>query len=422
MKRYSKSKKLNNVLYDIRGPVLTTAQRLEAAGNPILKLHTGNPAAFGFRAPDPVVDRVAMNLPNAQGYCDNSRGLPEAREAVVQYSRQLGIEGVSPEDVYIGNGVSELISLSLQALLNDGDEILVPAPDYPLWTAAVQLGGGRAVHYLCDEQSEWYPDIKDIEQKITPRTKGIVIINPNNPTGAVYPREVLEKIVSLAEQYDLILFSDEIYDKILYDDATHISPASLTDRVLCVTFCGLSKVYLAAGFRTGWMILSGNKAPAADYIEGITMLASMRLCANVPTQFAVAPALNGPQGIYDLTRPGGRLYEQRKAAYESITRIPGVTCIKPRGAIYLFPRLDMKKFAIRDDRQLILDLLLDQHILLVQGSGFNWHLPDHFRLVYLPEVQVINKAVAKIGGFLAGYRQLPVNEDQSGCVPLKQAV
>lgn len=422
MKRHNKSKKLSNVLYDIRGPVLTTAQRLEAAGHSILKLHTGNPAAFGFRVPDPIVGHVAMNLPNAQGYCDNSRGLPEAREAVVKYSRKLGIEGVALEDVYIGNGVSELISLSLQALLDNGDEILVPAPDYPLWTAAVQLGGGRAVHYLCDEQSDWYPDIEDIARKITPRTRGIVVINPNNPTGAVYPVEILEKIVSLAERHDLILFSDEIYDKILYDDATHVSLASLTDRVPCITFCGLSKVYLAAGFRTGWMILSGNRAAAADYIEGITMLASMRLCANVPTQFAVAPALNGPQGIYDLTRPGGRLYEQRKAAYESITQIPGVTCTKPRGAIYLFPRLDMKKFAIKDDRQLILDLLLDQHILLVQGSGFNWHSPDHFRLVYLPEVRVIREAIARIGSFLADYRQLPVNEDRNGCVPLKQAV
>jgi alanine-synthesizing transaminase len=422
MKRHNKSKKLNNVLYDIRGPVLTTAQSLEAAGNSILKLHTGNPAAFGFTASGPIVDHVAMNLPNAQGYCDDSRGLFEARVAVAQYSRQLGIEGVSPGDVYIGNGVSELISLSLQALLDNGDEILVPAPDYPLWTAAVELGGGRAVHYLCDEQSDWYPDIEDIAQKITPRTRGIVIINPNNPTGAVYPREILEKIVALAEQHDLILFSDEIYDKILYDDAIHVSPASLTDRVLCVTFCGLSKVYLAAGFRTGWMILSGNKAAAADYIEGMTMLASMRLCANVPTQFAVAPALNGPQGIFGLTRPGGRLYEQRRAAYESIIQIPGVTCVKPRGAIYLFPRLDMKKFAIRDDRQMVLDLLLDQHILLVQGSGFNWHLPDHFRLVYLPDVQVINEAMAKIGRFLAGYRQVPTSEDLNGCVPLKQAV
>lgn len=421
MKLHKKSKKLNNVLYDIRGPVLTTARGLEAAGCPILKLHTGNPAPFGFSASDTVVRNVAVNLPNAQGYCDDSRGLFEARHAVSQYSRQLGIEGVSPDDVFIGNGVSELISLALQALLDGGDEILVPAPDYPLWTAAVQLGGGRAVHYLCDEQSRWYPDVEDIARKITPRTRGIVIINPNNPTGAVYPREILEKIAALTEQHDLILFSDEIYDKILYDDAAHVSLASLTDRVLCLTFCGLSKVYLAAGFRTGWMVLSGNKAAAADYIEGLTMLASMRLCANVPTQYAVVPALTGPQAIYDLTRPGGRLYDQRKAAYEAIVQIPGVTCVKPEGAIYLFPRLDMKKFAVKDDRQLILDLLLDQHILLVQGSGFNWHLPDHFRLVYLPTVQVLKEAVAKIGRFLAGYRQLPASDGQTGYVPLKKA-
>jgi len=421
MKQHKKSKKLNNVLYDIRGPVLTTAQGLEAAGCPVLKLHTGNPAAFGFTASGSLVEHVAANLPNAQGYCDDSRGLLEARHAVANYSRQLGIEGVSPGDVYIGNGVSELISLSLQALLDNGDEILVPSPDYPLWTAAVQLAGGRAVHYLCDEQSQWYPDIEDIVQKITPRTRGIVIINPNNPTGAVYPREVLEKIAALAEENGLILFSDEIYDKIIYDDATHVSLASLTDRVLCVTFCGLSKVYLAAGFRTGWMFLSGNRAAAADYIEGLTMLSSMRLCANVPTQFAVAPALAGPQGIDELTRPGGRLYEQRRAAYEAITRIPGVTCVKPGGAIYLFPRLDMKKFAIKDDRQLILDLLLDQQILLVQGSGFNWHLPDHFRLVYLPDVEVLEDAVGRIGRFLAGYRQEPVRNDRIGCVPLKRA-
>ncbi len=421
MKLHKKSKKLNNVLYDIRGPVLTTAQNLEATGCPVLKLHTGNPAPFGFRASDPIVQNVAVNLFNAQGYCNDSRGLPEARSAVAQYSRQLGIEGVSPEDVYIGNGVSELISLSIQALLDRDDEILVPTPDYPLWTAAVQLAGGRAVHYLCDEQSQWYPDVEDIAQKITPRTKGIVIINPNNPTGAVYPREILEKIAALAEQHDLILFSDEIYDKILYDDAVHVSLASLTDRVLCVTFCGLSKVYLAAGFRTGWMILSGNKAAAADYIEGLTMLASMRLCANVPTQFAVVPALTGPQGIYDLTRPGGRLYEQRRAAYEAIIQIPGVTCVKPRGAIYLFPRLDMKKFDIKNDRKFILDLLLDKHILLVQGSGFNWHLPDHFRLVYLPTVQVLNEAITEIGQFLAGYRQIPANDGQTGCATLKKA-
>ena len=419
MKIHKKSKKLNNVLYDIRGPVLTTAQSLEAAGCPILKLHTGNPAPFGFTTPDAMVHHVAVNLPNAQGYCDDSRGLFDARYAVAQYSRQIGIAGVNPDDVYIGNGVSELISMALQALLDTDDEVLVPAPDYPLWTAAVQLGGGRAVHYLCDEASDWYPDIEDMAAKITSRTKGIVIINPNNPTGAVYPKEILEKIVALAEQHGLILFSDEIYDKILYDDARHVPVASLTDQVLCITFGGLSKVYLAAGFRTGWMVLSGNKAAAADYIEGVTMLACMRLCANVPTQFAVEPALTGPQGMDALTRPGGRLYEQRNAAYEAITRIPGVSCVKPKGAIYLFPRLDMTKFQIKDDRQLVLDLLLEQHILLVQGSGFNWHRPDHLRIVYLPTVDVLKTAVEKIGLFLDHYQQVPIAA--AGCVSLKKA-
>jgi alanine-synthesizing transaminase len=406
MKVFHKSHKLDNVLYDIRGPVLREAQRLEAEGYKILKLHTGNPAPFGLFAPDEIVHDVVVNLQNSQGYCDDSRGLFAARKAVMQYCQQKGIPNVTTDDIFIGNGVSELITMSMQALLNTGNEVLIPTPDYPLWTASVNLSGGKAVHYLCDEQSDWIPDIKDIERKITPRTKGIVVINPNNPTGAVYPLAVLEKIVEIAAKHGLILFADEIYDKILYDGAEHTSLAALApDDLFCVTFNGLSKSYRAAGFRTGWMILSGNKGIAKDYIEGITMLSSMRLCANVPTQYAVQTALGGYQSINDLIRPGGRLYEQRKVVHEKLLEIPGISCVKPMGALYAFPRIDAKKFNIANDRTFIYDLLVAERILVVQGTGFNWAKPDHFRIVFLPTVDVLAEAINKLGRFLASYRQ-----------------
>jgi alanine-synthesizing transaminase len=403
---FKKSHKLDNVLYDIRGKTLVEAQRLEKEGYKVLKLHTGNPAPFGLFAPEEIVHDIVVNLQNSQGYCDDSRGIFPARKAIMQYCQQRNIRGVTTDDIYIGNGVSELITMSMQALLNTGNEILVPMPDYPLWTASVNLSGGKAVHYLCDEESGWIPDLKDIESKISSHTKGIVVINPNNPTGAVYPVDVLKKIVALAEKHHLILFADEIYDKILYDGAEHVSLASLTDDLFCVTFNGLSKVYRAAGFRTGWMILSGNKTIAKDYIEGLTMLSSMRLCANVPSQYAIQTALGGYQSIYDLTRPGGRLYEQRTLTYEKLVDIPGVSCVKPMGALYCFPKIDTKKFNIHDDRLFIYDLLIAERILVVQGTGFNWPKPDHFRIVMLPTVDVLREALDKFAHFLMTYRQV----------------
>jgi alanine-synthesizing transaminase len=398
------SSKLANVCYDIRGPILDEAMRLEDEGHRILKLNTGNPAPFGFEAPPEILQDIVRNLAGAHGYGD-SKGLLSARRAVVMHYEERGLNGLSVEDVYIGNGVSELIQMAMQALLDDGDEILVPSPDYPLWTASISLSGGTAVHYRCDEQSDWFPDLADIESKITSRTRGIVIINPNNPTGAVYPVELLEGLVGIARRHNLIVYSDEIYDKILYDDAEHTSTAVLAPDLLCLTFNGLSKAYRVAGFRSGWMTISGPREEARSYIEGLTTLATMRLCANMPSQHAIAAALGGRQSIRDLILPGGRLREQRDIAWKMLNDIPGVSCVKPKGALYAFPRLDPKVYKIKDDAQMVLDLLKQQHIYVVQGTGFNWPDPDHFRLVTLPHAEDLSEAVEKIGVFLSTYSQ-----------------
>ena len=399
-----KSSRLENVLYDIRGPVLDEAERLEEEGHQILKLNTGNPAPFGLLAPDEMIHDMKVNLQTTQGYCD-SKGLFTARKAVMQYCQQKGITGVEVEDVYISNGVSEAIQMAIQGLLESGDEVLVPAPDYPLWTAAVNLSGGRAVHYICDESSGWYPDIEDLKKKITDRTRGIVVINPNNPTGALYPVEVLQQIVEIARRNDLIVFSDEIYDKILYDGARHVSTASLADDVLFITFNGLSKAYRIAGYRVGWMVVSGPKQKAGDYISGLGMLASMRLCSNVPGQSIIQTALGGYQSINDLTKPGGRLYEQRNICYEMVNSIEGLSCTKPQGAFYCFPKIDMKRFRITSDETFVLDLLRSEMILLVHGTGFNWFNHDHFRIVFLPRVDELKDAMQKIRRFLGTYNQ-----------------
>ncbi len=401
---YLKSEKLAGVLYDIRGPVLTEAQRLEEEGFKILKLNIGNPAPFGFDAPDELLHDVIVNLRDAQGYCE-SKGLFSARKAVMQNYQQKRVLDVDIEDIYIGNGVSELIVMSMQALLNNGDEVLIPSPDYPLWTAAVNLCGGRAVHYVCDEAADWTPDLHDIEKKIGPRTRAIVVINPNNPTGAVYPVDVLEGIHRLAAEHGLIIFGDEIYEKIVYDDARHTSLATICNDVFCVTFNGLSKSYRAAGFRAGWMVLSGRKNLGTDYREGLDILSNMRLCSNVPAQLAVQAALGGYQSIEDLVRPGGRLYQQRDMAWEKLNAIPGVSCVKPKGALYLFPCLDPKRFAIQNDQQLVLDLLREKKILLVQGTGFNCMDRNHLRLVFLPPVEVLSDAVDRLADFLSWYQQ-----------------
>ncbi|WP_257294421.1 pyridoxal phosphate-dependent aminotransferase, partial [Endozoicomonas sp. YOMI1] len=379
MKDIEKSTKLDNVCYDIRGPVLREAKRLEEEGHRVIKLNTGNPAAFGFDAPDEITQDVIRNLPLSQGYCD-SKGLFSARKAIMQYCQQRNFPPVSVEDIIIGNGVSELVVMTMQALLNNGDEMLIPAPDYPLWTAAVHLSGGRAVHYRKDEQSDWCPDIDDIRSKITAKTRGIVVINPNNPTGAVYPGDILKEIVQLAREHDLIIFADEIYDKILYDGVQHTALAALADDVLCISFNGLSKSYRVAGFRAGWLVVSGPKHNARSYLEGLEMLASMRLCANVPAQHAIQTALGGYQSINDLVLPGGRLLEQRNRAWEMLDQIPGVSCTKPKGALYLFPKLDPEHHKIHDDEQLVLDFLLQEKVLLVQGTAFNWPEPDHLRI------------------------------------------
>lgn len=400
----AKSDKLKDVCYDIRGPVLKAANAMEEQGHRIIKLNIGNPAPFGFEAPQEILSDVISNLPNAVGYCD-SKGLFAARKAIVHYYQTKGLLGVDVGDIYIGNGVSELIVMAMQALLNDGDEMLVPAPDYPLWTAAVNLASGKAVHYLCDEEQGWFPDLADIERKITPKTRGIVVINPNNPTGAVYSKEVLEGIVALARKHHLIIFADEIYDKILYDEAQHTSIATLAPDLLCVTFNGLSKSYRVAGFRSGWLMVSGNKRIAKDYIEGLDMLASMRLCANVQAQFAIQTALGGYQSINDLIRPGGRLYEQRELAHKMLTAIPGVTCVKPAGALYLFPKLDPEMYPIENDQAFILEFLQAEKVLLVQGTGFNWPKPDHFRVVFLPHREELIEAINRLARFLANYRQ-----------------
>jgi alanine-synthesizing transaminase len=404
MAEFKQSNKLHNVLYDIRGPLLEHAQRMESEGQRILKLNIGNPAPFGFEAPDAILVDVIRNLPTAQGYSD-SRGIFSARTAVSQYYQTRGIQEIGVDDVYLGNGVSELITMSLQALLNNGDEVLIPAPDYPLWTASVSLAGGRPVHYLCVEEEGWLPDLEDMERKITPNTKGIVIINPNNPTGAVYPRHILEGMLELARKHNLVVFSDEIYEKILYEDAEHVNTALLADDVLVLTFSGLSKAYRVCGFRSGWMAISGPKHLAADYIEGINLLTNMRLCANVPAQHAIQTALGGHQSINDLILPGGRLLEQRNKAYELLNAIPGVSTQQAKGALYLFPKLDPEVYPIKDDEQFALDLLKQQKILISHGRAFNWTQPDHFRLVTLPNVDVLTEAVGRIEEFLAGYRQ-----------------
>lgn len=401
---FEKSNKLVNVCYDIRGPVLDHAKRLEEEGQRILKLNIGNPAPFGFEAPAEMLQDMIKNLPAAQGYCD-SKGLFSARKAVMQYYQQNLVEGVSVDDIYIGNGVSELIMISLQALLNNGDEVLIPAPDYPLWTAGTTLAGGRAVHYVCDEQANWFPDIADIKSKITKNTKAILLINPNNPTGAVYSKELLLEVIEVARQHNLIIFSDEIYDKILYDDAKHTIIASLASDVVFVTFGGLSKVYRSAGFRSGWLLISGAKHLAKGYIEGLDMLSNMRLCANVPAQGAIQTALGGYQTINDLVKPGGRLCEQRNKTWEMLNAIPGVSCVKPMGALYAFPKLDPKVYAIKNDEKFVLDLLLQEKILVVQGTAFNWIHPDHFRIVTLPRVDDLEYAIKRIEIFLKSYRQ-----------------
>lgn len=400
MKKITQSNKLHKVCYDIRGPVLEEAKRLEEEGHRILKLNIGNPAPFGFEAPEEIIQDVIRNLANAQGYSD-SKGLFSARKAIMQECQQIGINGVDIDDIYLGNGVSELIVMAMQALLNNGDEVLIPAPDYPLWTAAVSLGGGTPVHYVCDEAAGWFPDIADIEAKISKNTKAIVIINPNNPTGAVYSKELLEEIVRVARKHQLIIFSDEIYSKILYDDAEHIPIAALCEDLLLVTFNGLSKSYRLAGFRSGWMILSGAKDDALNYIEGLEILSNMRLCANVPAQFAVQTALGGYQSINELIMPGGRLREQRDTAWELLTQIPGLSCVKPKGAIYMFPKLDPKMYPVKDDAKFVLELLEKEKILLVQGSAFNLQDNMHFRLVFLPTVDVLQQAAGKIANFLS---------------------
>ncbi|QUC06246.1 pyridoxal phosphate-dependent aminotransferase [Aggregatibacter sp. oral taxon 513] len=404
MERFPKSDKLEHVCYDIRGPVHKEALRLEEEGHKILKLNIGNPAPFGFEAPDEILVDVLRNLPSAQGYCD-SKGLYSARKAIVQYYQSKDIRSVTVNDVYIGNGVSELITMAMQALLNDGDEVLIPMPDYPLWTAAATLAGGKAVHYLCDEQADWFPDVEDIKSKVTSRTKAIVVINPNNPTGAVYSKELLLEIAEVARQNNLIIFADEIYDKILYDGAVHHHIAALAPDLLTVTFNGLSKAYRVAGFRQGWMILNGPKKHAKGYIEGLDMLASMRLCANVPMQHAIQTALGGYQSINEFILPGGRLLEQRNKAYELLNQIPGISCTKPMGALYMFPKIDIKKFNMYDDEKMVFDLLAQEKVLLVHGRGFNWHSPDHFRIVTLPYVHQIEEALGKFARFLSHYHQ-----------------
>jgi len=398
------SEKLRHVCYEIRGPALQEAKKLEEEGHRITKLNIGNPGAFGFEAPEEILKDVILNLPESQAYSD-SKGLFSARKAVMHETQRLGVPGVDIEDIYLGNGVSELIVMAMQALLNDGDEILIPAPDYPLWTAAVTLSGGKALHYRCDESSDWNPDLEDIKSKINSRTRGIVVINPNNPTGAVYTPDLLKGIVKLAEEKDLIIFADEIYDKILYDDAKHTPLATLSEDILVVTFNGLSKSYRVAGFRSGWLFLSGAKKRARDYIEGLEILSNMRLCSNVPAQQAIQTALGGYQSINELIMPGGRLREQRDIAWKMLNDIPGVSCVLPKGAIYLFPKLDPARFNIRNDEQLILDLLLQEHVLMVQGSGFNIDDKQHFRIVFLPREDTLVEAIGKLGNFLEHYSQ-----------------
>jgi alanine-synthesizing transaminase len=404
LKTVAKSSKLANVCYDIRGPVLEKARQMEEEGHKIIKLNIGNLAVFGLEPPDEIVQDMIRNMPHSAGYTD-SKGLFAPRKSVVHYTQEKGVKGVTVDDVYLGNGASELIAMSMNALLDDGDEVLIPSPDYPLYTAVVALSGGKPVHYVCDEQSEWMPDIADIRARITPRTKAIVVINPNNPTGALYPDAVLREIVQVAREHQLIIFADEIYDKTLYDGNTHTSIAALADDVLILTFNGLSKNYRACGYRAGWMVVSGDKRHARDYIEGLNMLASMRLCANTPGQLAIQTALGGYQSIKDLVQPGGRLCRQRDLAHKLLTEIPGVTCVKPKAALYMFPRLDPEMYPIANDQQFAYELLAEEKVLIVQGTGFNWATPDHFRLVFLPNSDDLSDAVGRIARFLDGYRR-----------------
>ncbi len=404
MRVFTKSNKLDNVLYDVRGPVVDEAARMEEAGIKVLKLNIGNPAPFGFTAPDEVIIDMRDSIVNSQGYSD-SRGIFSARKAIMQYAQLKHIPNVTMKDIYTGNGASELIQLSLHALLNSGDEVLIPSPDYPLWTACTNLAGGKAVHYICDEQSEWMPDLADMESKVTDRTKAIVIINPNNPTGALYPREILEKIADIARRHDLMIFSDEIYDRLVMDGLEHVSIASLAPDLFCVTFSGLSKSHMVCGFRVGWMIFSGNKAVAKDYIEGVNMLSNMRLCSNVPGQSIIQTALGGYQSVNEYIVPGGRVFEQREFIYNALNDIPGLSAVKPKAAFYIFPKIDVKKFNITDDNQFALDFLREKRVLFVPGSGFNWHQPDHFRIVYLPRLSVLREASQKLGDFLETYHQ-----------------
>lgn len=404
MRQFKKSSKLDNVLYDVRGPVLEEAMRMEEAGANVLKLNIGNPAPFGFRTPDEVVYDMSRQLVDCEGY-SNSKGLYSARKAIMQYYQLKGIEGVGVEDIYTGNGASELINVAMSALLDDGDEILIPSPDYPLWTACATLAGGHPVHYICDEQAEWNPDIDDIKSKITSRTKAIVIINPNNPTGALYDVGVLKDIIEIAREHQLIIFSDEIYDRLVMDGLEHVSIASMAPDLFCVTFSGLSKSHMIAGYRIGWMVLSGNKKIAKDYIEGINMLTNMRLCSNVPAQSIVQTALWGTQSVKGYVSPGGRILEQRNYIYEALNDIDGITAVKPKAAFYIFPKIDAAKFNITDDEKFALDLLKEKKILIVHGRGFNWPEPNHFRVVYLPQLEVLHDATAKLADFLSTYRQ-----------------
>ncbi len=404
MKTFNKSTKLDNVCYDIRGPVMDEAMRMESEGQRILKLNIGNPAPFGFAAPDEVIRDMMYNLRECEGYSD-SKGMFSARKAIMQYCQIKGIKGVDIGDVYLGNGVSELITMSMQGLLDNGDEILVPSPDYPLWTASVTLAGGKAVHYMCDEQNEWNPDIDDIKKKITPNTKGIVVINPNNPTGALYSDEILKEIVEIARQNDLILFADEIYDRLVMDGHTHTALASLAPDVPCVSFNGLSKSHRVAGFRVGWMVISGDKKKIKGYIEGLNLLSSMRLCSNVPAQSIVQTALGGIQSVDELLLPGGRIYEQREFVYNALCNIDGVSVVKPKAAFYIFPKLDAKKFNLHDDEKLVLDFLKEKKVLLMHGKGFNYPTPDHIRIVYLPRRRVLGEAMDAFADFLSDYRQ-----------------
>ena len=404
MRTFLKSSKLDNVLYDVRGPVVAEANRMEEEGKHILKLNIGNPAPFGFSAPEEVIADMMQNVRNSQGYSE-SHGIFAARKAIMQYCQIKNIPNVSMDTINTGNGVSELINLAMQALLDNGDEILIPSPDYPLWTACATLSGGKVVHYICDEQSEWNPDIEDIRKKITDRTKAIVIINPNNPTGALYPKEILEQIVQIAREHELMIFSDEIYDRLVMDGLEHISIASLAPDLFCVTFSGLSKSHMIAGFRVGWMVLSGAKEKGKDYIEGLNMLSNMRLCSNVPAQTIIQTALGGYQSVNEYIRPGGRIYEQREFVYHALKDIPGISVVKPKAAFYIFPKLDTEKFHITNDEQFAYDFLREKRVLLVHGGGFNWKEPDHFRVVYLPDLRTLESATGKLADFLSHYRQ-----------------